>query len=188
MQCWFWNIDRSQQPYFASELSAGRLRQGWGWEDLRDFKSKLDHGEKLTDQESSAWNRCSQMLTQISKDDLVVVKNVPSFDGFTIVRVTGAYGFEINHPDGWDYGHYLQVKYHQDKDNDTSGLDQLERAFVEHRASALLLVTFANDLGDDLRRRVDDMKRKYIFDVLYGEELRGALLEVIADRTFSSDE
>ncbi|TGO03499.1 hypothetical protein PN36_05485 [Candidatus Thiomargarita nelsonii] len=57
-------------------------------------------------QESEAWKRCRPMLKEIKKGDLILVKNVPSFEHFTLVRVHGEYGFEINEEQG-DFGHFL---------------------------------------------------------------------------------
>lgn len=113
MDCWFWNIDRDRQDFFNRELKEGRLRQGWGYQenlDLREIERSIEEGEPLTDRQESAWSRCSDMLTRIAPGDLVVVKNVPSGDHFTVVRVTeGGYRFEISEETG-DQGHTLPVQ------------------------------------------------------------------------------
>ncbi len=78
----------------------------------------------------------------------------------------------------------VQVKYFRDEHSDPGAIDQLERAFQEHRVSALLLVTFADSIAEPLKSRIEEMKRKYTFDVLSGDDLYSALLELIADRSF----
>ena len=113
MDCWFWNIDRGRQDFFNRELKEGRLRQGWGYQenlDLREIERSIEEGEPLTDRQESAWSRCSDMLTRIAPGDLVVVKNVPSGDHFTVVRVIeGGYRFEISEETGGQ-GHTLPVQ------------------------------------------------------------------------------
>jgi hypothetical protein len=315
MQCWFWNIDLPSQPYFRTELEHGRLRQGWGYEDnldLRKLKTKIDKSAKLDEKEHEAWSHCQSMLAYIKPDDLVVVKNIPSSDKFTIVKITGAYNYRIDEEAG-DFGHMLptsgpqvfakyakavpapllnalnraqaaiiptykhhetviqlyavtdeqeknkpeefaekfrrwqqvatkalkaqlakdlspkqaerlilmllsrnrpdgsvlwtagpkehgadfvvtvdngyglatsmgvQAKMHWDVDDDTRGLDQLEQAFREHKVDTCLLVTFAESLGTTLSQRIADLKQRYKVEVLYGDNLYGRLLELLAD-------
>ena len=58
-----------------------------------------------------AWNRCHDMLgieNTLQEGDLVVVKNVPDGDHFTIVRVCGPYDFQLD-PDIGDYGHLRAI-------------------------------------------------------------------------------
>lgn len=113
MNCWFWNIDRDRQDFFNRELEEGRLRQGWGYQknlDLRKIQRRREEGKSLTGQQESAWSRCGDMITRIKSDDLVVVKNVPSGDHFTIVRIVeGGYRYEISEETG-DQGHILPVE------------------------------------------------------------------------------
>ena len=315
MECWFWNIDRATQSYFRSELEQGRLRQGWGYGeklDLRKIKAKVDKSKPLDEDEQGTWDHCQSMLVYIKPDDLVVVKNVPSSDKFTITKVGGSYDFRMDE-DAGDFGHLLpvggsriftkyakvvpaplvnalnrsqaainvtykhretvirlyavtdkqaeskpeefadrfrrwrhastealrvqlakdldhrqaerlillllsrdrpdgsvlwtagpkergadfvvtidngyglvtrmavQTKMHWDVDDDTTGLDQLEQAFREHNVDTCLLVTFAEKLGSSLSARVAELKQKYKIEVLYGENLYGRLLELLAD-------
>jgi len=75
----------------------------------------------------------------------------------------------------------VQVKMHWDNDNDTTGIDQLVRAFGSHQVQAGLLVTMANKLGPDLQRRLEDVQKVHNIRVLYGVELYKRLLELVAD-------
>lgn len=112
MNCWFWNIDRDRQDFITRELQNGRLRQGWGYNenlDLRKIQKKRQSGEPLTDREQAAWSRCKDMLNRIAPGDLAVVKNVPTSDHFTLVRVTGDYEFEMSDENGGQ-GHILPVE------------------------------------------------------------------------------
>lgn len=312
MECWFWNIDTGVREFLSAELNAGRLRQGWGYDsrlDLNLLESKLKTKNVFDPEEQSAWNRCSPILLYIKKGDLVVVKNIPSADMFTIVEVIGDYWFQIS--EKGDYGHILpvrvvntfhkyskvvpvpftnalnreqnpvritykhsltvkdlakttatdekdtpeqfkdkmskwranllpslkkalregltaseterlvlemmrrdgldvdwiagagekgadilcdvqlgygltskiavQVKMHWDHDSDTTGVDQLEKAFEVHSVQAGLLVSMADIMGNNVLERVEQAKRKYNIRILYGEELYTRLLELISD-------
>lgn len=111
MECWFWNIYLESQSYFWSELKEERLRQGWGYDeglDLRKLKAKKDNNLDLDEKEQQAWDRCHPMLVYIKEGDLVVVKNVPTREQFTIVGVTGQYDFKIG--DIGDYGHIIPIQ------------------------------------------------------------------------------
>lgn len=313
MHCWFWNIDTKHQTYFARELKAGRLRQGWGYEerlDLRKLKQKVDNKKKLDDGEQQCWKGCSPMIHSIEKGDLVVVKHVPAYEKFTIVKIKGSYDFRMD-PKVGDFGHFLpvtgpreyhklsgnvpapfasaldrarsriiptynhadsvvslyerkhgdsdnepeelrdkirlwrmaliphlkevvreglrykgaehliklllerrgisvnftagrnergadmlgtasfaslgsldysvavQVKMHRGVDNDTTGLDQLGRALAEHKVDACLLVSFADELGEAVDKKLECLKRTHNIEVLYGDDLYSQVLDLI---------
>lgn len=75
----------------------------------------------------------------------------------------------------------VQVKMHWDHDSDTTGVDQLEKAFTEHSVQAGLLVSMADKVGDNVLERVKQANKNYNIRVLCGEELYTRLLELIAD-------
>ena len=109
MSCWLWNIDLRSQDYFAGELKRRHLRQGWGYHlklDLRRLAAKVKAGKRLDDQEESAWNHCNLMVEYIRNGDLVVVKNVPDRQHFTIVRASGEYGYSIEDQGDFCHRHY----------------------------------------------------------------------------------
>lgn len=316
MTCWFWNIDRPSREFFAKELEAGRLRQGWGYDprlDLRKLREKRERGEDLTQKEEAAWERCRPMLDSVEEGDYVAVKNVPSTDKFTLVEVTGDYDFDLK--DIGDFGHYLPVrviqsfhkqgaavpaplvnalnrerhpirrtKKHRDRvvklaeqsyseeealepepetqtieswqralwpalrdrlqetldsrlaerlvlsmleqggldvvynagpsekgadilaevdigyglstdlavqvkmrwgvDNRTNGVDQLIEAFEEYDADMGLLVTFADSLGPDLEEALEEAKREYRIEALWGEELYAGIAETLTNSDY----
>jgi hypothetical protein len=113
MERWFWNIAANPEykKFVRKELQNGRLRQGWGYDsrlDLRRIDEKIQQSITLDNEEKIAWERCSLMLKGIEAEDLVVVKNVPNDECFTIVRVDGGYAFRID-PETGDLGHFLPV-------------------------------------------------------------------------------
>lgn len=319
MQCWFWNIASDRQEYFKQELDNGRLRQGWGYDDaldLRKIKEKISEGQELDKKEQITWDRCRFMLESIAKGDLIVVKNIPKRNNFSIVKVEGSYQF--NRGEIGDFGHFLpingaevkayhknskfvpapfvnalnreqypirrtkkhretvvqlfseikaseedtlkpqeqkekienwkleisdflknklyenlnskdaekfiqlflqwdgddnrdvedisgpkeegadlilkekigygiesaigvQVKMHWGTDNSIDGISQLKRAIDAHDVQAGLLITFANEIGPDLKKEIEDAQKEYNIEVFYGNELFLRLLEMTID-------
>jgi Restriction endonuclease len=107
-----WNIDRDNQQFFADELKAGRLRQGWGYEDRLDLRliaQKNTANQSLDEDESAAWERLNGLVEWIAKSDIIVVKNTPTWGFYTLVEVIGDYHFDRNTPTG-DHAHFLDVK------------------------------------------------------------------------------
>ncbi|SDM27738.1 restriction endonuclease [Halarsenatibacter silvermanii] len=112
MNCWIWNIDKSKIDYLQREIQEGKLRQGWGYRkdlDLRKIQERIQQGEKLDRKVQRAWDRCKWMLQDIKSGDLILVKNIPDSDSFTIVEVKGEYDFSLDESQG-DQGHILPVE------------------------------------------------------------------------------
>jgi len=114
---WIWNISSEYQQFFADELKAGRLRQGWGYEDRLDLRllaKKEEQGEEFDEDEAAAWKRLSVMLMKewgIKVGDVVLVKNTPTWGWYTLCEVTSDYHFDRNTSGGdGDYGHWIGVK------------------------------------------------------------------------------
>ena len=82
---------------------------------------------------------------------------------------------------GIKYKLAIQVKKHFGQDNDETGIDQLEHAFNVHGAQAGILVTMADTLGHELATRIEESQKKHNIQVIYGSDLYGRLLELIAD-------
>lgn len=112
---WIWNIDSNKQKFFAAELKAGRLRQGWGDDDrldLRLIKKKTEQKQPLDEEESAAWNRLNVMIMDwgIKLTDIILVKNTPKWGWYTLAKVIGGYQFDRKAKDSnGDYGHFLNV-------------------------------------------------------------------------------
>ena len=111
---WIWNIAKDHQPFFADELKAGRLRQGWGYDDhldLRLINKKNEQKQRLDDMESEAWNRLNVMIGEwgIKLGDVILVKNIPTGGWYTLVEVIGGYKYDRNTQNG-DFGHFIAVK------------------------------------------------------------------------------
>ncbi len=106
-QCWFWNVEELNQDCFIEQLKQHKkLRQGWGYHKKLNLKILKDK-EYLNSEEKQVWNSCKSMLCDIKEDDLVVVKNIPDPNHFTLVKIIGKYDFNFKNN---DLGHFLPIK------------------------------------------------------------------------------
>jgi hypothetical protein len=111
---------RHNTDWLWRELSAGRLRQGWGYRDDQDLHviARIRaSGGRLSDHQRVTW-RGNRRLVPTERDavrsgDMIVLPHLPSYGLWTIVRVTGDYRYSIDdgrnsggHP---DFGHVLPV-------------------------------------------------------------------------------
>ncbi len=112
---WIWNITSDHQQFFADELKAGRLRQGWGYDDRLDLRlivNKNQQNRALDEDEAAAWNRSRVMVMDwgIKVGDIILVKNTPTWGWYTLAEVTGGYHYDRHTPNG-DFGHSLESSY-----------------------------------------------------------------------------
>ena len=90
---------------------------------------------------------------------------------------------EVDHGYGLSTNIAIQVKFHSGTERQLRGLKQIEQAFEERSVDAGLLVTFADELSDEVEEYLTAIKHQYRqnIDVLYGEELYTRLLELVSD-------
>ena len=108
--------DEEIRQYIHDELSQGRLRQGWGWDEsqnLGHIDSLWANDEPLSSDQQEAsrhWRMGNgEGPDYMQVDDLIVVANVPNDGLFTICRITGNYEFNI--PEEFeDFGHIRPVE------------------------------------------------------------------------------
>jgi len=137
--------------------------------------SLLPHLRNLLKETLSPTETERLILEMLERDGMDVVWNAGAGEKGADLLVDPQIGY------GLPYKLAIQAKMHWDQDNDQTGIDQLEQAFDAHRVQAGLLVTMADTLGPDLTKRVEESKKKYNIQVIYGEELYGRLLEFVAD-------
>lgn len=119
---WALRTDQSRRPFFWSELQAGRLRQGWGYQPDLDLEHLADlrrRGVRLPKFQQDAWRGNRRLLPSqpdsMQVGDIVVFLHLPRYGVWSIARVTGGYRYEIstqgNAVDGTpDYGHIREVE------------------------------------------------------------------------------
>jgi Restriction endonuclease len=118
---WVIRTDKATTDWIWSELTAGRLRQGWGLRDDQDLHviaSGLAAGTPLSDDQRATW-RGNRRLLETEPDgvrvgDLVLLPHLPRPGTWSLARVTGPYRWEgPSHGNAWqmpDYGHVLPVE------------------------------------------------------------------------------
>lgn len=114
---WVMRVDHANAADFLrKELRAGRLRQGWGYQDAQNLETiaaRKKKGAQLTDQQRDCWRGNRRMLPSepdsIHQGDLILVPHLPTHRHWSVARVVGPYKFEIP-PEHGDYGHILPVE------------------------------------------------------------------------------
>jgi len=108
---WALRIDRNARAFFSSELAAGRLRFGWGYQpdqDLREIRRLRLASGQLTPDQKATWRRGRRLLPDeidgMQIDDIVLLPNFSADGQWSVARITGGYDFQI--PPLGDYGHF----------------------------------------------------------------------------------
>jgi len=102
---WGFRIDKDNIGFIFSELTHGRLRQGWGCRVEQDLRN-LTINEGVT--------RNLRMFKEVKKNDILLVPELPRIGSVAIVEATEdwniGYRFEIPEEVGY-LGHIFPVKY-----------------------------------------------------------------------------
>lgn len=105
MNYWVLRTDKNQSRLLFSELEAGRLRQGWGWDERQNLRClTMDKGA-----------RRNKRMMQVKKGDLVLALHLPCYGQVALCEATddwdSGYKFEVlNVGKGGDYGHIFPAK------------------------------------------------------------------------------
>lgn len=86
-------------PGVFDELRLGRARIGWSYQDnldLRWINQKINEGKPLNQDECEA-KRCLRFYTEVAEDDFLIYPHQPQRRQFTVVQVTGKYGYSSAH-------------------------------------------------------------------------------------------
>ncbi|MDM8567230.1 hypothetical protein QUF74_16470 [Candidatus Halobeggiatoa sp. HSG11] len=110
-QCWIWNVSTVNKNYLIKQLKVEQLLgQECGYNkkiNLHYLKAKKR--ENLIKEEWYTWDSCKFMIIGIKKDDLIVIKNIPNYDYFTIVKVVGEYKFKLTSNKN-NLNHFLPIE------------------------------------------------------------------------------
>ena len=125
---WAFRTDKGNQTLLFEELKAGRLRQGWGYDDSQNLvliqKEKEKGGnwrERLSDVQKEAlphYRMLGKGDDSMRPGDILLLPNLPQNGLFCLAEVAGSYYFEkLDLSAGqnvwgtqYDYGHVLPVK------------------------------------------------------------------------------
>ena len=115
---WVMRTSPLERPYIWAEARAGRLRQGWGWNEEMNLDLIADlvaRGGELSEKQRIAW-RQRRMRTSardgMQIGDIVVAPNIPQWGRFSVFRVAGPYEYVLDAPRQFDerFGHILPVQ------------------------------------------------------------------------------
>jgi hypothetical protein len=114
---WVMRTSPWERPFIWSEASAGRLRQGWGWDasqDLEVIAQAVRAGADLTDEQRIAWRARRMRSTApdgMRLGDLVVAPNLPVAGQLCVFRLVGSYRWDPVDIGAFDrFGHVLPVE------------------------------------------------------------------------------
>jgi hypothetical protein len=109
----YWGIRTSKERHSLTgeHLQHGVLRQGWGWQDLREV-GRLVELDEADDEQRSIWRYTHRML-DIEPGDVVLTPHQLEWHRNGVWRVVGGYEFDPL-PNMWnsspDFGHVLRVE------------------------------------------------------------------------------
>lgn len=113
---WASRISKEYTSFFWKELQAGRLRQGWGYDDAQDLSLVMNTKWSARNEDQKLVQRHRFMLGSRSGErgweegDIILIPNVPKYGMFALAKVTGPYRFEIAQDvNGGDFGHIREV-------------------------------------------------------------------------------
>jgi hypothetical protein len=112
---WMMRTDRSRAGWLWSEVRAGRLRQGWGYQPKQDLvllRDRRERGEPMDRDDDWAWPNRRMLADEpdgMQIGDLVLLPHLPSEWRWSVVRITGSYRYSID-PEVGDLGHILPVE------------------------------------------------------------------------------
>ena len=112
---WMMRTNRHIADWLWSEVEAGRLRQGWGYQpkqELTLLRDRRERGEPMDRDDDWAWPNRRMLPDEpdgMQIRDLVLVPHLPREWRWSVLRVTGPYRYEIDDVRR-DYGHILPVE------------------------------------------------------------------------------
>lgn len=112
---WMMRTNRSIAAWLWSEVEAGRLRQGWGYQpkqELTLLRHRRERGEPMDRDDDWAWPNRRMLADEpdgMQHGDLVLLPHLAREWRWAVVRIIGVYRFEIA-DDYHDYGHILPVE------------------------------------------------------------------------------
>lgn len=112
---WMMRTNRYLAEWLWSELEAGRLRQGWGYQpkqELTLLRHRRERSEPMDIDDDNAWPNRRMLADEpdgMQIGDLVLLPHLPREWRWSVARIAGPYRYEID-PERGDYGHILPVE------------------------------------------------------------------------------
>jgi hypothetical protein len=152
---WMMRTDRTKAGWIWSEVRAGRLRQGWGYDPSQDLvllRDRRERGFAMSRDEDWAWPNRRMLADEpdgMQIGDLVLLPHLPDEWRWSVVRIRGAYRFEID-PTHHDYGHILPVEVVAENLRDPEVSDEIRRM----RAYPARLRRLSRSAYEDVRQLI----------------------------------
>ena len=163
---WVVRTDKAKTDYIWSEMTAGRLRQGWGYQDdqnLRLLSQRRDDGKPMSSDQRAAWRGNRRLLDTepdgVHVGDLVLTPHVPQAGDWSLVRVTGSYYWEKpvepNAYGALDYGHVLPVQLLNTKERPVSPYEEEAAAGLRQTMAVRSRMWNIDSLGPQVEALVE---------------------------------
>jgi hypothetical protein len=161
---WVLRTDRANRSRLWSEVTQGRLRQGWGEvddQDLRQLQAVARSGGVWTETQRAAIRNRRMLSSEpnsIQVGDLIIVPHMPAESRISVVRAVGPYAY--GEAAGWpEYRHILPVELL----SDPGGID-LNSPAISRRLRASLgnqhRMWNIDPVGPDVERLVAGLRTR----------------------------
>ncbi|MDR3137770.1 MAG: hypothetical protein LBT73_02685 [Tannerellaceae bacterium] len=139
---WGCRIYNRYIPFLAKELEAGRLRQGWGYDESQNLKNTtVDLGAKK-----------NLRMLKVKKGDILLVPHLPVWEQVAIVEATEdwdtGYRFEIPELEdgGHDCGHIFPAKFIKSFTRNNKNVSKDIRSTLTNRCRFWCINHYADDV------------------------------------------
>lgn len=176
---WCYRVDTNQIKFLAAELNEGRLRQGWGWnnlQDLRDFK--LDEGA----------GRNKPMFNKVKKGDILLIPQLPNWGEVALAEATEdwdkGYIFEVAKNFG-DYGHIFPAKYLKKFTRNNENVTGNLRSTLKNPSRFWNINHYSDDVDLLLKSQVTELSKKQDYNSRLETSIGTVFNDIFDDKLFA---
>ena len=176
---WCYRVDTSKIKYFTDELSEGRLRQGWGWDEAQDLRNfRMDEGA----------GRNRPIFNKVKKGDILLIPQIPNWGEVALVEAIEdfnlGYRFELDKNQS-DYGHIFPAKYikkfTRNNDNVTGNL----RSTLKNPSRFWNINHYSDDVELLLKTEVTDLSKRQDHNSRLESSIGSVFNEVFDEKIFA---
>lgn len=176
---WCYRVDKTRISYFVKELSEGRLRQGWGWDNAQDLRNfRLDEGA----------GRNMPMFKRVKKGDILLIPQLPNWGEVALVEATEdwnkGYFFEID-KNLCDYGHVFPAKYLKKFSRNNENVTGNLRSTLKNPSRFWNINHYSEDVESLLDKQVTELSKKQDYDSRLENSIGSVFNEVFDEAIFS---
>ena len=176
---WCYRIDTSRIKFFTNELSEGRLRQGWGWDEAQDLRNfKLDEGA----------GRNRPMFNKVKKGDILLIPQLPNWGEVALVEATEdwnkGYVFEIDQTLG-DYGHVFPAKYLKKFTRNNENVTGNLRSTLKNPSRFWNINHYSDDVEILLSSQVTELSKRQDYNSRLEGSIGSVFNEVFDEKLFA---